>query len=611
MTPITKFRGLSTKFEMAPAAKTSHKPALRWLLKQTAAAKTWIALSITLGLVSGILLIAQARFLALIVHAAFIEKKSVEVLWPLFGTVLGIILARALLSWAREMSGFLSGAKIRQEVRMTLLEHLMSLGPAFGNRQRTGALAVTALEHVEGLHDFYAAYLPQLGLAVAIPSAVVAFIFPHSWAAAGLLIVTAPLIPLFMILVGMGAESVSQSHFRALARMSSHFLDVLQGLTTLKLFGRSKGEESNIAAVSENYRGRTMRVLRVAFLSSAVLEFFASISIALVAVYLAMVYLGYIDFGTYGKPLSFAGGFFILLLAPDFYLPLRELGTHYHARAEAIGAVEEILKILSAPRTAAINGSIPWVVTGHLHLQFQEVHLAFDGGRRSALRGITFDLRKGETVAVVGASGAGKTTLLNLLLGFLQPDRGRILVNKIALTDLTASSWRRQVAWIGQFPVLFHGSIRENIILGRQGASELEIEHAAAAARVSDFARLLPDGLDTPVGERGIGLSRGQAQRVALARAFLKDAPMLLLDEPTAGLDAENENLVLDGLEELSRGRTVLLTTHRLARIHRADRILVLRDGTIVEQGSYPQLVAARGLFYRFLERTSGGKTDA
>jgi ATP-binding cassette subfamily C protein CydD len=401
----------------------------------------------------------------------------------------------------------------------------------------------------------------------------------------------------------MGAESISQRHFQALARMSAYFLDALHGLTTLKLFDRSKGEAESIAAVSNNYRKRTMQVLRIAFLSSAVLEFFSAISIALVAVYLGMSYLGYLSFGVYGKPLNLASGFFILLLAPDFYLPLRELGTHYHARAQAVGAAEEILKILTIRNPIAMNGSIRSVKTDPVHIKFQEVYLAFDGGRRPALQGINFDLRSGEQVVLVGASGAGKTTTLNLLLGFLQPDKGCILINDNHLSDLDPDRWREQIAWIGQHPVLFHGTIRENIMLGRPRATADQIEQAAGNARVLDFTRDLPDGLDTRVTEQGAGISRGQAQRVALARAFLKDAPILLLDEPAAGLDAENEALVMAALTRLSQGRTVLLLTHRLTNIKHADRILVLENGCIAEQGSYMELMAGGGIFHRLASR--------
>lgn len=586
---------------MQPAKKSSHKIARRWLFKRAAAARTWIIISVALGLGGGLLLIVQARFLARIVHGAFIEGRGTEDLWPLFVTLAGILIVRSILGWARETAGFYAGAKIRQEIRTELLTHIVTLGPGYTSRQSSGALASTALEHVEGLHDFYAFYLPQLALAVMIPAAVVAFVFPYSWAAGGLFLVTAPLIPLFMILVGMGAESISQRHFQALSRMSAYFLDVLQGITTLKLFNRSKGAEETIARVSNDYRLQTMRVLRVAFLSSAVLEFFSSISIALVAVYLAMSYLGYITFGLYGEPLNLAGGLFILLLAPDFYMPLRELGTHYHARAAAVGAAEEILKITTVRGLETLHGSIEWTKTDALHIGVEDVHLAFEAGQRPALQGLSFDIREGEHLALVGASGAGKSTTLNLLLGFLLPDNGQINVNGMQLSEMTPDSWRRNIAWLGQQPSLFQGTIKQNILLGRPEASDIQIEQAAGKARVLDFARLLPAGLDAPVGEHGFGLSRGQAQRVALARAFLKDAPLLLLDEPTAGLDADNEALIIDALKSLSRGRTVLMLTHRLTNIKQADRILVMGKGRIIEQGTYAELTAAGGRFHRMV----------
>jgi len=296
-----------------------------------------------------------------------------------------------------------------------------------------------------------------------------------------------------------------------------------------------------------------------------------------------------------------AGGLFILLLAPDFYLPLRELGTHYHARAEALGAAEEILKIVSVPRVDALSGASDWAPTDPLHIRLEDVHLAFDSGKRPALQGLSFELKQGEHVAMVGASGAGKTTTLNILLGFLQPDSGRIQVNGLPLADLTPNSWRRQIAWIGQHPVLFQATIKENILLGRPEASAGQLEQAAGNARVLDFARHLPAGLDTPVGEQGFGLSRGQAQRVALARAFLKGAPLLLLDEPAAGLDAKNETLVINALKTLSQGRTVMMLTHRLTNIRQASRIMVLEKGRIVEQGTYDELTAAGGRFHRMV----------
>lgn len=584
---------------MELAKKATNKESLRWLVKRARTVRTWVILSVVLGLTSGILLIAQARLLANIVHGAFMDNLPPTVLYPYFVALFGVVMVRAVLGWSREVAGFHAGAKVREEVRLSLMEHIFTLGPGFTSRQRTGALASTIMEHVEGLKDFYAFYLPQLALAVMIPVAILAFVFPLSWLAGVILLVTAPLIPLFMILVGMGAESISQRHFQALARVSAHFLDVLQGITTLKLYDRSREEEKNIAVVSNDYRQRTMSVLRIAFLSSAVLEFFSSIAIALVAVYLAMSYLGYIHLGDYGKPLTLAGGLFILLLAPDFYLPLRELGTHYHARAEAIGAAEEILKILMIPSPDVFDKAIALDTPGPIHIHCRDLYLAYAEGKRPALRGVSFQLKQGDKVALVGASGAGKTTILNLLLGFLTPDQGSIMVNETPLAHLPPESWRRHLGWIGQNPILFHGTIRDNIRLGRPQALEHEIEQAARSARVSDFALHLPEGLETLVGEQGLGLSRGQAQRVALARAFLKDAPILLLDEPTSGLDSENERLIMSALEELSSGRTVLMLTHRMANIEKTDRIMVLEEGRIVEQGTYEELIEAGGAFKR------------
>jgi ATP-binding cassette subfamily C protein CydD len=596
---------MSNRFDLEAIDKTAPMTSLGWLLKRAGTARRWVVLSIGLGFFSGVLLILQARLLAHVVQRVFMDDVPRTVLWPFFTALPGVIILRAALGWGREVSGFHAGAGVRQEIRMRLMEHLFNLGPAYTVTRQTGAVSSTIMEAVEGLHDFYAFYLPQLALAIMIPSAILAFVFPISWAAGALLLVTAPLIPLFMVLVGMGAESISQRHFQALARMSAHFLDVLQGLAVLKLFDRSRDEEKNVAGVSNDFRKGTMNVLRIAFLSSAVLEFFSSIAIALVAVYLGMRYLGYLDFGDYGTSLNFAGGFFILLLAPDFYLPLRELGTHYHARASAVGAAEEILGLLSAADDIKPPGTMTLHVSNRIRIDCRNLYLTYREGKKAVLEGVSFDLNPRARVVLLGASGAGKTTILNVLLGFLQPDRGTVLINGNRLDDLKVESWRQHIAWIGQDPVLFHGTIRENIRLGKPKASADEIESAARSARVLDFTVQLPEGLDTRVGERGMNLSRGQAQRIALARAFLKDAPVLLLDEPTAGLDSDNEQLVMRALKKLSPGRTVLLLTHRLLNIESTDRILILENGRIVEQGTHSELIDARGIFYRLVSRVT------
>jgi len=574
---------------MEASANPTEKPGLRWLLRRSGPARRWTALSIALGLGGGLLLVAQASLLANIIQGVFIDRLPRELLLPLFGLLAAVILVRAILSWGREIAGYTAGARVREQVRTAILEKIVELGPAYTGRMRTGALASTALEQVESLQAFFAHYLPQLALAVMIPAAILCFVLPLSWAAGGLLLLSAPLIPLFMVLVGMGAESISQKNFQALSRLSAHFLDVLQGFPTLKVFGRSRREAESVAQASAGYRRETLRVLRVAFLSSAVLEFFSSMAIALVAVYLGMRYLGYLNFGDWGRPLNLSAGFFILLLAPDFFLPLRELGTHYHARAEAVGAAEEIVKVLSeTPGSAA--GRRP-LLRPPDRIRFEEVHFGYGGGRGRVLDGVDLTLEAGNQVALVGASGAGKTTVLQLMMGFVQPTGGRIVVDGQSLTVIDPRHWRRYLAWIGQAPILFHGTIRENIRIGRPDADENALESAARLARVLEFSRELPAGLDTVLGEQGMGLSRGQAQRVALARAFVKDAPILLMDEPTAGLDVTNERMILEALKDFVRGRTVLMVTHRLENLQRADRVLVLQNGRIVEEGSYSKLL--------------------
>ncbi|MGE5256978.1 MAG: thiol reductant ABC exporter subunit CydD [Hyphomicrobiales bacterium] len=585
----------------------NNRQSMRWLYAQGRPARGAMIRTAALGWASGLVAIIQAFFLSRVIHAVFIDARPLQHLTGAFAALAAAIVLRAALAWMRETSAFAAGETVRTQVRRLLLERITARGPASMRAERTGGLTSALMEQVEGLQDFYALYLPQLALVVLLPFTIAAVVLSLSWAAGGLLLLTAPLIPLFTVLVGMGAENISQRHFQALARLSAHFLDVLQGLATLKLFGRSQDEAERIARVSADFRRRTMSVLRVAFLSSAVLEFFASLSIALIAVYLGMSYLGYFGFGTYGRLLSLADGLFILLLAPEFYLPLRELGAHYHARAQALAASEQIRTLLEGPVRGVSAGTLRPEPAAGIHIQCRDVHVAYDGGRRPALQGVSLDLAPGCSSALVGGSGAGKSTLVFMLLGFLRPDRGQIIANGVSLEDIDLAWWQRQVGWIGQTPVIFHGTVRDNLRMGRPDAGDDEVAAAARASGVLDFTDRMPLGLDTPVGERGAGLSRGEAQRVALGRVFLKNAPVLLLDEPTAGVDPGTERVVLEAIESFRVGRTVLIVTHRLTDIHRADRIVVLEEGRIIEAGSPEQLAASGGPFQRLAGALRGG----
>jgi ATP-binding cassette, subfamily C, bacterial CydD len=583
------------------------RPAVRWLIAQAKCVRLWIFLSVGIAFLGGLLIVLQARLIADIIDGAFMNRLSQEELSPMFIFLAIVITIRALLLWAKEVSGFQAGARVREKLRMSILRHLADTGPIGIGGRPAGALATIAIEQVEAVHGFFADYLPQLVISFLVPLTLVAFVFPISWAAGGLFLATAPMIPLFMVLIGVGAESISQRNFQALSRMSAHFLDILQGLGTLKLFGRSRAETESIRQVSEQYRRQTMKVLRVAFLSAAVLEFFSSFAIAMTAIYLGMSFLGYINFGSYGIPLTFADGLFILILAPDFYLPLRDLGSHFHVRAEAVGAAGGIRKVLALP-VIKQDGIVSSWQKGHpLNIRFENIHYGFDGDRRAVLCGIDLQIQFGKRLAIVGASGAGKTTIGQLILAFAQPSEGRILINDVDLTTLDPKSWRKHISWIGQNPVLFHGTIRENIRVGNPDASEDEVEAAATAASINVFTSRFPQGLDTSIGEHGAGLSRGQAQQVALARAFLKNASLILLDEPTAGLDSETENKIMDAIFSYCEHRTLIFMTHRLGRIHEVDRIVVLAKGKVAEQGTFEELVHSRGLLSQFLASRDKG----
>ncbi len=583
------------------------RPDISWLVSQGRYVRIWIFLSIGLAFFIGLLIVLQARLIADIIHGAFLDRLPLESLWPMFFILAVAVVLRAFLQWAREVSGVQAGARIRDRIRWSILSRLAKAGPVGIGERSAGELATVTMEQVEALHGFYADYLPQLVIAFMVPVTLLVFVFPVSWVAGGMLLATAPMIPLFMVLFGLGAESVTQRNFQVLSRMSAHFLDTLQGLGTLKLFGGSRKKTADIAEKSEQYRKQTMRVLRIAFLSSAVLEFFSAFAIALVAIYLGMNFLGYIDFGTYGTSLTFADGLFILILAPDFYLPLRDLGTLHHVRAESIGAAGKIRKLLALP-VMNREGLVPHLKEkSPISIRMENVSFGFDDKYRPALSGVDLEIHSGQHLALVGASGAGKTTIGQLLLAFARPDDGKILINGVDLSTLDPELWRKYVSWIGQRPVLFHGTVRENIRMGNPQASEFEFEAAVKAASVNVFTDRFSQGLDTLIGEQGSGISRGQAQQVALARAFLKNAPIVLLDEPTAGLDSESDSKIMDSIFRFCENLTLIFMTHRLGRLQEVDHIVVLAEGKVAEKGTFEQLMRSGGMLSQLLNTVREG----
>ncbi len=583
--------------------QTRQQQLARWLKQQSKLAQRWLRLSLLLGVVSGLLIVAQAWVLATLLHALIIEHEPRQTLVSEFMLLIGLFAARALTHFLREQVGFRCGEAVRQQIRHQVLEKLQRLGPAWVQGKPAGSWATLILEQVEDMQDYYARYLPQMYLAALIPLLILAAVFPINWAAALILLVTAPLIPLFMALVGMGAADANRRNFLALARLSGHFLDRLRGMETLRLFHRGAAEVDDIRRASEDFRSRTMEVLRMAFLSSGVLEFFASISIAVVAVYFGFSYLGELDFGHYGTGITLFAGFLVLILAPEFFQPLRDLGTFYHAKAQAVGAAESLVSFLTAEAEEVGLGTQPFDAQTVTIQADQLVILSPTG---SALtQPLTFTLEPGQRVALVGVSGAGKSSLLNVLLGFL-PYRGSLSINGHELHALNATAWRKHISWLGQNPHLPEETLRSNILLGNPQATEGALQQVVEHAYVHEFLPLLPQGLDTAVGDGAARLSVGQAQRVAVARALLKHSPLLLLDEPTASLDSHSEQRVMHALENTARQQTTLLVTHRLDDTRHYDSVWVMEKGQLVQQGDYDTLRQQSGPFADLLAQRQG-----
>ncbi|HGM7044353.1 TPA: cysteine/glutathione ABC transporter permease/ATP-binding protein CydD [Serratia marcescens] len=584
--------------------KTRQQQLTRWLKTQSSLAQRWLRLSMLLGLFSGLLIVAQAWLLASLLHALIIEHTPREQLLPSFIWLTAAFALRALLSWLRERVGFQCGQVIRQRMRHQVLDKLQQLGPAWIQGKPAGSWASIIVEQIEDMQDYYSRYLPQMYLAVFIPLLILIAVFPINWAAGLILLATAPLIPLFMALVGMGAADANRRNFVALARLSGNFLDRLRGLDTLRLFDRAQAETAQIAKSSEDFRNRTMEVLRMAFLSSGVLEFFASISIAVVAVYFGFSYLGELNFGSYGLGVTLFSGFLVLILAPEFFQPLRDLGTFYHAKAQAVGAAEALETFLSAEGEQMGNGKRQLPAAQPLTLQANALEILSPNG--VLLAGpLSFTLQPQQRVALVGLSGAGKSSLLNLLLGFL-PYRGSLTVNGVELRELSAENWRQQLSWVGQNPHLPAQTLRANILLGCPQADEAQLQQAVEHAYVSELLPYLPQGLDTEVGDNAARLSVGQAQRVAVARALIGPRRLLLLDEPAASLDAHSEQRVMQALNAASHQQTTLLVTHQLEDTEDYDQIWVMDNGRIVQQGDYATLSAQPGLFATLIAHRRG-----
>ncbi|MDW4908460.1 thiol reductant ABC exporter subunit CydD [Streptomyces sp. ADMS] len=552
------------------------KPIDPRLLRYAGATRRFLLAVVGLGAVGAGLVIAQAMLIAEVVVGAFQHGLSVTELRTPLLLLVAVAGGRAVVSWLTELAAHRTSAAVKSELRGRLLERSVALGPGWLSGQRTGSLVALATRGVDALDDYFSRYLPQLGLAVVVPVAVLARIVTEDWVSAAIIVGTLPLIPVFMVLIGWATQSRMDRQWRLLSRLSGHFLDVVAGLPTLKVFGRAKAQADSIRRITGEYRQATMRTLRIAFISSFALELLATLSVALVAVTIGMRLV-------HGE-MDLYIGLVILILAPEAYLPLRQVGAQFHAAAEGLAAAEEIFAVLETPVPESGTGAVP-----EGGVAFEGVTVRYPGRSADAVADVSFAVEAGETVALVGPSGAGKSTLLYALLGFVRPTEGRVCVGGADLAGVDLERWRSRVAWVPQRPHLFAGSIAENVRLARPAADDNAVRRALADAGALEFVEALPKGVHAVLGEDGAGLSAGQRQRLALARAFLADRPVLLLDEPTAALDGETEAEVVAAVRRLAVGRTVLLVVHRPALLGVADRVVRLEEAVRPAQLPHPE----------------------
>ncbi len=543
------------------------RQAARWLAGLAVTERRRLGLAVVAGGLATLATLGQLALLARFVDGLLADGRPPAELVLLPLGMLVLLAWRALALFTQETLGQAASLRLRARVRGELLDHLARLGPAWLGARHSASLASQLVEQVEALDGYIARFRPQLVLAVIQPLMVLAAVVWLDWLAALFLLLSAPLIPLFMALVGMGAERLNREQFAAVARLSGHFIDRVRAVTTLQLFGRTRAATAEVHAAADDYRRRSLRTLRLAFLSSAVLEFFASVAIAVVAIYVGFGLLGYVDFGPAPR-LTLFSGLLVLLLAPEFFQPLRSLAQHYHDRAAALGAARELAGLFEA-EPAAVRGEAPAEAVSQGGLMELAAATVAHPGRGRVLGPLDLRLAPGEVMTVTGPSGAGKSTLLQLLAGFVGPGEGS-----------RRSGTGVRIAWMDQRPLLIQGSLADNLRLAAPAADDAALNRALARAGLGELLADLPAGLDTPLGERGAGLSGGQAQRLALARVFLSDASLVLLDEPTASLDADTQARVAEALAALAgEGRCLVIATHQPALMALADRRLALRDG--------------------------------
>jgi ATP-binding cassette, subfamily C, bacterial CydD len=543
------------------------------LLQRTKPARPLLIVDSALGISTALAVLLGATMLARIAARAF-AGASLASLWPEFALLAAAFAARGVFAWAMEVSGRRAAWSVLSELRLALVERRLRTQPGSLDGAGAGEIAAVSVQGVEALEGYFARYLPQLVLASIVPFLVIAWVAFLDLEAAVIMLLTLPLVPVFMWLIGSYTEQATRARWVALRRLSTHFLDVVRGLPTLRAFGRAGDEAGVIAEVSDRYREATMSTLRISFLSGSVLELAATIGVALVAVTAGVRLVQ--------GSLGLEAGLAVIVLAPELYLPFRRLGAEYHASADGLAVADRLFALLDAPAVVGAGGTMPAPSPARATVMFENVSFLYPARPGPVLDGLDFHLSPGETVALVGESGAGKSTVAALLLGLLSPTGGRVMVGEVDLSECALDAWRRHLAWVPQHPTLLRATVADNIRLGDPGASEESVVRAATLAAADEFVRKLPDGYGTVLGDGGRSLSTGERRRIALARAFVRDAPLVILDEPTADLDPQNAAAVAGAIRRLQAGRTVMVIAHRPELVMSADRVVRLVGGAAV-----------------------------
>jgi ATP-binding cassette subfamily C protein CydD len=548
-------------------------------------------LTVLFGFLAGGLVVLQSLVLSKTINQVFLQKQTLEAVTPFLRLFLLIILVRVLFTLLNETFAGWVASKIKSNLRGQLMDKINRLGPAYLRTQRSGELVTTALQGLDALDAYFSQYLPQVLLSAMLPLTILLVVFPLDLLTGVVFLVTAPLIPYFMALVGRTSEAETKKQWTALSRMGADFLDTLQGLTTLKTLGRSQTRASHLEGGSDRYRIATMNVLRITFLSALVLELLATISTAVVAVEIGLRLL-------YGK-IIFEQAFFILLIAPEFYLPMRNLGMRYHAGMTGVTAAGHIFALLDQPEPSRLEvanlSAEPPDLSKPFQLQLQGVGFQYENRSAHSLQAVNRNFDSGKKYALIGRSGAGKSTLMQLLMRYLLPTEGQILLNGQDVQTWPVEMWRKQIAWVPQKPMLFNTTLFENIRLQDESISEEQVWQAVRLAALEPLVKQLPKGLHTSLGEWGSRLSGGEGQRVALARAFLKNAPLILMDEPTAHLDPELESSLDAATKTLLEQRTVITIAHRYSTIAHVDEVIVLDGGSISRMGAPEAVLSGHG----------------